>query len=62
MTVQPEAAAAVATTFSFPLALMVAVLLFVLLQARLDARDPKLRNAPLTARESIVPFADEDGL
>ena len=29
---------------------MLAVLLFLLIQGRLDGRDPKLRAAPLTAR------------
>jgi hypothetical protein len=61
-TVKPAAAAAVVTTFSFPLILMVAVLLFLLVQSRLDGRDPKLRAAPLTASETILPFRDEDQL
>jgi len=59
---KPAAAAAVVTTFSFPLILMVAVLLFLLVQSRLDGRDPKLRAAPLTASETILPFRDEDQL
>lgn len=61
-TVKPAAAAAVATAFGFPLILMVAVLLFLLVQSRLDGRDPKLRAAPLTAAETILPFRDEDQL
>jgi hypothetical protein len=61
-TVKPAAAAAVATEFSFPLILMIAVLLFLLIQSRLDGRDPKLRAAPLTAAETILPFRDEDQL
>jgi hypothetical protein len=61
-TVKPAAAAAVVTTFSFPLILMIAVLLFLLVQSRLDGRDPKLRAAPLTASETILPFRDEDQL
>jgi hypothetical protein len=61
-TVKPEAAAAIATTFGFPLVLMVAVLLFLLGQSRLDGRDPKLRAAPLTAAESVLPFRDEEAL
>jgi hypothetical protein len=61
-TVKPAAAVAVATTFGFPLALMIAVLLFLLVQSRLDDRDPKLRSAPLTAGETILPFQDEDQL
>jgi hypothetical protein len=61
-TVKPAAAAAVATEFSFPLILMIAVLLFLVIQSRLDGRDPKLRAAPLTAAETILPFRDEDQL
>jgi hypothetical protein len=61
-TVKPAAAAAVATEFGFPLALMIAVLLFLLIQSRLDGRDPKLRAAPLTASDTILPFRDEDQL
>jgi uncharacterized paraquat-inducible protein A len=61
-TVKPAAAAAVVTTFGFPLILMIAVLLFLLVQSRLDGRDPKLRAAPLTASETILPFRDEDQL
>jgi hypothetical protein len=58
-TVQPAAAAAVATAFGFPLALMLAVLAFLVIQSRLDGRDPKLRSAPLTSADTIVPFANE---
>lgn len=58
-TVKPEAVAAVATTFTFPLILMIAVLLFLIAQGRLDGRDPKLREAPLTTREATIAFADE---
>jgi hypothetical protein len=61
-TVKPAAAAALVTTFSFPLILMIAVLLFLLVQSRFDSRDPKLRAAPLTASETILPFRDEDQL
>jgi len=61
-TVKPAAAAAVATEFSFPLILMIAVLVFLLIQSRLDGRDPKLRAAPLTAAETILTFRDEDQL
>ena len=60
-TVQPAAVAAVASTFGFPLALMLAVLLFLVVQSRLDGRDPKLRAAPLTTAETYLPFADEAG-
>jgi hypothetical protein len=58
-TVQPAAVAAVASTFGFPLALMLAVLLFLVVQSRFDGRDPKLRAAPLTTAETYLPFADE---
>lgn len=58
-TVKPAAVASVATTFSFPLVLMLAVLLFLLVQNRLDGRDPKLRATPLAAADSIVAFVDE---
>jgi len=58
-TVQPAAVVAVAATFGFPLALMLAVLLFLIVQSRLDGRDPKLRSAPLTKADTFLPFADE---
>jgi hypothetical protein len=57
--VRPAAAAAVATTFSFPLALMLAVLVFLLVQNRVDERDPKLRVAPQTSGDTVVKFRDE---
>jgi len=38
---------------------MVAVLLFLVVQSRLDGSDPKLRSAPLTTAETLLPFADE---
>lgn len=60
--VKPAAAAAVATTFSFPLTLMIAVLAFLLVQRFIDARDPKLRAAPRFTAESLLEFEDEDGL
>jgi hypothetical protein len=58
-TVQPAAVAAVAGTFGFPLALMLAVLLFLIVQSRLDGRDPKLRSAPLTTADTFLPYVDE---
>ena len=61
-TVKPAAVAAVATTFTFPLLLMLAVFLFLLVQHRVDGRDPKLRQAPLTGADTIVTFVDEDTL
>ena len=60
--VKPEAASAVAQTFGFPLALMLAVLLFLLIQSRMDERDPKLRRAPLTSAETTIPFVNEADL
>jgi hypothetical protein len=57
--VQPAAAAAVASTFTFPLALMLAVLLFLLIQNRLDGRDPKLRVAAQTAGDTFMKFKNE---
>jgi hypothetical protein len=60
--VKPAAAAAVATTFGFPLALMAAVALYLAAQWRVDLRDPKLRAAPQTAAETVVPFEEEERL
>lgn len=60
--VRPEAATAVAQTFGFPLALMLAVLVFLLIQQRMDERDPKLRRAPLTSAETTVLFVNESDL
>jgi len=60
--VKPEAASAVAQTFGFPLVLMLAVLLFLLIQNHMDERDPKLRGAPLTAAETTVLFVNEADL
>lgn len=60
--VRPEAAAKVATTFGFPLVLMLAVLLFLVIQDLIDRRDPKLRRAPRTVTETLQKFRDEDEL
>jgi hypothetical protein len=60
--VKPAAAAAVATSFGFPLILMLAVLFFLLIQRRLDDRDPKLRAAPRSTAEALLEFEDEDRL
>jgi hypothetical protein len=57
-TIKPGAA--VAVTFGFPLILMIAVLLFLLVQSRLDDHDPKLRVAPLKSADTILVFQDED--
>ena len=58
-TVKPEVVAAVAGTFTFPLLLMLAVLLFLVAQGRLDGKDPKFRMAPLTGTDTTLPFEDE---
>lgn len=46
-----------ARQFGFPLALGVMVLAFLAVQARLDARDPKLAAAPVTVDDDLLPFA-----
>ncbi|HET7677861.1 MAG TPA: hypothetical protein VFK38_08390, partial [Candidatus Limnocylindrales bacterium] len=61
-TIRPAAAAAVATTFGFPFVLMQLVLIFLVVQSRLDARDPKLRESAPSPTDSLVPFDDEDDL
>jgi hypothetical protein len=60
--VQPEAAIVVAGAFGFPLALMVAVLGFLVGHGRIDARDPKLRAAPRTPRDAVFSFRNEEEL
>jgi hypothetical protein len=60
--VKPAAAAAVATTFSFPLILMLAVLLFLVVQRHLDRRDPKLRASSRTGADAILEFQEEEHL
>jgi hypothetical protein len=60
--VKPEAAVAVASAFSFPLALMAAVVAFLVGQGRVDARDPKLRSAPRTPQEMVLSFRNEEEL
>jgi hypothetical protein len=52
--------AIVATTFSFPLALAILVIIFLIVQSRVDSRDPKLRNAPHSAGEVYIAFQQED--
>ncbi len=56
---QPEVGAAV-QTFGFPIGLLLAVLAFLVIQNRLDRRDPKLRAAPLTDADTLLPFELED--
>ena len=60
--VKPDAAVAVASAFSFPLALMAAVVAFLVGQGRVDARDPKLRSAPRTRQEMVLSFRNEEEL
>ena len=60
--VKPRAAAVVATTFTFPLALMILVVVFLVVQPRVDRMDPKLRAAPGTASDTLLGFEDEDAL
>jgi hypothetical protein len=57
-TVRPAAVVAVAEAFSFPLILMVAVLVFLLAQGRMD--DPKFRMAPLSKADTTIEFEDGD--
>jgi hypothetical protein len=60
--VRPEAAIAVAAEFTFPLALALAVLVFLVIQEQVDRRDPKLRMAPQHVAETFVHFKAEDQL
>jgi hypothetical protein len=60
--VRPEAAAVVATAFSFPLVLMLAVVIFLVGQGRVDARDPKLRAAPRNQQDMVLNFQNEEEL
>jgi hypothetical protein len=59
LVLRPEAAAVVAGTFGFPIALAALVVLFLLVQSRLDDRDPKLRGAARTPAERLVAFEDD---
>ena len=60
--VKPGAAAAVANTFSFPLALMVIVVLFLLVQPKVDRGDPRLRARSAASDEGEIGFEEEDQL
>ena len=60
LVVRPEAAVAVAAEFTFPLALALAVLLFLVVQDRVDRRDPKLRMAPQHFADTLIGFQHED--
>jgi hypothetical protein len=57
--IRPEAAAVVATAFGFPMVLALLVLVFLVLQPRLDNRDPKLHNAPHTFTDTLIGFEDD---
>jgi len=59
---RPEAALAVATEFTFPMALALAVLIFLVVQDQVDRRDPKLRVAPQHAADTFVRFEPEEAL
>jgi hypothetical protein len=58
--VKPQAAATVANSFSFPLALMVIVVLFLIVQPRVDRRDPRLRALSAASDDREIGFLDED--
>jgi hypothetical protein len=60
--VRPEAAVAVATEFTFPLALALAVLGYLVIQGQIDRRDPKLRVAPQNVVETLITFKTEEEL
>ncbi len=57
---KPSVVVVVATTFTFPILLALLVLLFLVVQHRLDARDPKLRHAPRSAFDTYIAFEEED--
>jgi hypothetical protein len=59
-TVRPQAIVAVAEAFSFPLVLMVAVLVFLIGQWRMD--DPKFRLAPLSRADTTIVFEEEGAI
>jgi hypothetical protein len=60
--IQPEAALAVATEFTFPLALAIAVLMYLVVQDQVDRRDPKLRAAPQHTTDTLIRFEHEEQL
>ena len=57
---RPEAALAVASEFTFPMALALAVLLFLVVQDQIDRRDPKLRTAPQRQTDTFIRFEPEE--
>lgn len=60
--VRPAAAVAVAEEFTFPLALTLAVILYLVVQGQIDRRDPKLRLAPQNVIERVLRFQTEEEL
>jgi hypothetical protein len=60
--IRPEAALAVAAEFTFPLALALAVLMFLVIQDQFDRRDPKLRAAPQHSTDTLIRFELEEEL
>jgi hypothetical protein len=62
MILRPEAALAVATEFTFPLVLALAVLLYLVVQDQMDRRDPKLRLAPPHQADTLIQFEAEEQL
>jgi len=60
--VRPDAALAVANEFTFPLALAVAVLVYLVAQDQMDRRDPKLRVAPAHQADTLISFETEEAL
>lgn len=60
LVLRPDAALAVATEFTFPLSLAIAVLAFLVVQDQVDRRDPKLRSAPLHQADTFIRFQPEE--
>jgi hypothetical protein len=56
---RPDVAVAVAGTFGFPILLTLLVVVFLLVQSRLDDRDPKLRRMLGTPADLLVAFEDD---
>jgi hypothetical protein len=52
-----QVAVKTAERFSFPLSLAFFVVLFMVVQGRIDRRDPKLRLAPLDSKHDLASFA-----
>jgi hypothetical protein len=52
-----RAALTTAHKLSFPLALTLLVIAFLVFQSRLDRRDPKLRLAPVDSKHDLLPFS-----